>query len=112
MVSYNHASVTRSAFPLAIVVPECLMLFTDSFQKRGLKRERIIGMKFIYASCSSLFVLFTRHFDFLSAVCPPVWDFFHSSYGGGPVIARGDANIFDAVFCDFLRRFVSHCLVT
>jgi hypothetical protein len=48
---------------------------------------------------------------FPSAVCPPVWDFFHSNYGGGPVIARGDANIFDAVVCDFLLRSESHRLV-
>jgi hypothetical protein len=32
-----------------------------------------------------------------SAVCPPIWTFFYSIYGGGPVIARGVFIVFFAL---------------
>jgi hypothetical protein len=57
---------------------------TGSLRKTGSKRECITGW-FV-----PLPVLHNPHAIDTRAVCPPIWKFFYSVYGGGPVIARGD----------------------
>ncbi len=72
---------------LPIVV--CIGSVLDAAVQTGAKGGAEEGCRLSVDPPLSLHLSLYLSLTLRSAVCPPIWTFFYSIYGGGPVIARG-----------------------